>query len=336
MKHWIASLLLAGVLLSCLPLSALAEEPAPAPEAPAPEAPAAETAEAAETASEPAEDDSLLYVALGDSIAAGVGLADVVYQAAPIGLDMSPNFQGYSPDCYVSVVAEGLGLDRAHAINLGLPALMTKDMVDLLRTGAMPEMNVPAGTWYTYPEYQDYVRNADIISIEIGCNDTMVPFVVSLGEATNWKSERLANSIVSGALRDLTLENLALFWDTLQDLTLTSEETGALLQALSTGMVQKCNAGYASFSEYLPQVIDAVRELNPDAEILVVGYYNPYPWFYPWNSLFIRMNNFARQLCKDTGATFVPVPLTLTANDAHPTIWGHRYIGNQILRALGA
>ena len=51
---------------------------------------------------------------------------------------------------------------------------------------------------------------------------------------------------------------------------------------------------------------------------------------------FIKLNRFARELCEQTGATFVPVPLTSTANDAHPTIRGHKYIGNQILKALGA
>ena len=163
MKKLIACLALTGVLLASLPLGALAAEPVPpvdtapgtvlltpeetAPEAPAapetpapevpaapeetpapPEAPAPEAPAAPEEPAAPApqaeEDDSLMYVALGDSIAAGVGLKDVVYLPAQYGYDMTPNFKGYSPDCYVSVVAEGLGLDSDHAINLGLPALM--------------------------------------------------------------------------------------------------------------------------------------------------------------------------------------------------------------------
>lgn len=357
MKKLIACLALTGALLTSLPLSALAAEPvppvetapgtmllapeetapetpeAPASETPAPEAPAAPEEPAAQA--EP-EDHSLMYVALGDSIAAGVGLKDVVYLPAEIGLDMSPNFKGYSPDCYVSVVAEGLGLDRDHAINLGLPALMTKDMVELLQTGSMSEMNVPAGTYYSYPEYQEYVRQADIISIAIGCNDITVPFIVSLGEATHWKSEKLANYIVSGALRDLNLESFSLFMDAVQDLLLTPQECAALFQALTTGMYQKCTDGYANTTKYLPQVIDAVRALNPDAEILVIGYYNPMPFLIPVTNHFNKLNRFTRQLCEETGATFVPVPYTATANDFHPTIRGHKYIGNQILKALGA
>lgn len=375
MKKLIACLALTGVLLASLPLGALAAEPVPpvetapgtvlltpeetapeapaAPETPAPEVPAAPeeapappeapAPEAPASPEEPAapapqaeEDDSLMYVALGDSIAAGVGLKDVVYLPAQYGYDMTPNFKGYSPDCYVSVVAEGLGLDRDHAINLGLPALMTKDMLEMLQTGSMSGVNVLAGTYYSYPEYQEYVRQADIISIAIGCNDITVPFIVSLGEATNWKSEKLANYIVSGTLRDFTLESFSLFMDAVQELVLTPQEFSDLFQALTTGMYQKCQDGYANTTTYLPQVIAAVRELNPDAQILVIGYYNPVPLLYPVTDHFIKLNRFARELCEQTGATFVPVPLTSTANDAHPTIRGHKYIGNQILKALGA
>ena len=91
------------------------------PETPADaEASATETAKAdpdpsaAEAAvSEEKEDKQLTYVALGDSICAGVGLADVQYSArAGYSVDMVPNFKGYSPDCYVGKVAETLGLDR--------------------------------------------------------------------------------------------------------------------------------------------------------------------------------------------------------------------------------
>lgn len=162
------------------------ELPAPPAEAPVPPAPP----------SLPAEEHRFTYVALGDSITAGTGLSDFQYLPAPIGLDVRPNFEGYSADCYVSVVAQRLGLDRQHALNLGLPGLMAPDLVDMVRDGAMPHMNQPSGAYYVYPEYQDYIRNADVISIQIGANDALVPVIVSVGNATNWKSEQLANSIL--------------------------------------------------------------------------------------------------------------------------------------------
>lgn len=114
-----------------------AEETAPDAEAPAEEAPAGETADTQRT-----------YVALGDSIVSGVGLPDFKYTAAAIGMDVAANFEGYPEQCYVSLVGKGLELDRQHAINLGLPGLTTGDLVDMLRTGAMPQMNQLAGTYY--------------------------------------------------------------------------------------------------------------------------------------------------------------------------------------------
>ena len=77
-------------------------------------------------------------------------------------------------------------------------------MLDMVQNSAMPKMNQASGAYYVYPEYQEYLRKADIISIQIGSNDALVPCIVGLGEATNWKSEQLAALMVSGALRDST------------------------------------------------------------------------------------------------------------------------------------
>lgn len=78
----------------------------------------AATAAEAEVKADGTKDEQLTYVALGDSIVSGVGLADVQYSArSGYSVDMAPNFHGYSPDCYVGKVAAALGLDRDHAIN---------------------------------------------------------------------------------------------------------------------------------------------------------------------------------------------------------------------------
>ena len=86
----------------------------------------ATTEEAAPAADTPAADPQRTYVALGDSIVSGVGLPDFKYTEAAIGMDVAPNFEGYPEQCYVSLVGKGLGLDRQHAINLGLPGLTTE------------------------------------------------------------------------------------------------------------------------------------------------------------------------------------------------------------------
>ena len=162
------------------------------------DAASAATAAKAEVKADGTKDEQLTYVALGDSIVSGVGLADVQYSArSGYSVDMTPNFQGYSPNCYVGKVAAALGLDRDHAINLGLPALTAPDLADMIRYGKMPQMNMASGCEYNYPEFQDYIRKADVVSVQIGSNDAFVPCIVALGNATNWKSEQLVATMVS-------------------------------------------------------------------------------------------------------------------------------------------
>ena len=306
------------------------------------ELPAAEAAEVqqeqtavpadAQTAGEP--EPQLTYVALGDSITSGVGLADMKYNIAQIGYDLRPNFEGYSSQCYTALVGKGLGLDRQHAINLGLPSLMSPDMVDMVQSSAMPKMNQASGSYYVYPEYQEYLRKADIISIQIGSNDALVPCIVGLGEATNWKSEQLAGLMVSGALRDFNFQKLGLFLEALNRMTLTFDESRATNRLLFRGMDEICDQAYTNVTNSLPQIVASIRALNPDAKIVLLGYTNPVPLLPAWNRYFSKLNRFAKDLAAQEGLIYVDIPRTQTAADGHPTVKGHKYIAQQILNAI--
>lgn len=300
------------------------------------ELPAAEAAEVQqEQAAAPAEPEpQLTYVALGDSITSGVGLADMKYNIAQIGYDLRPNFEGYSSQCYTALVGKGLGLDRQHAINLGLPSLMSPDMVDMVQSSAMPKMNQASGSYYVYPEYQEYLRKADIISIQIGSNDALVPCIVGLGEATNWKSEQLAGLMVSGALRDFNFQKLGLFLEALNRMTLTFDESRATNRLLFRGMDEICDQAYTNVTNSLPQIVAGIRALNPDAKIVLLGYTNPVPLLPAWNRYFSKLNRFAKDLAAQEGLIYVGIPRTQTAADGHPTVKGHKYIAQQILNAI--
>ena len=306
------------------------------------ELPAAEAAEVqqeqaaapadAQTADEP--EPQLTYVALGDSITSGVGLADMKYNIAQIGYDLRPNFEGYSSQCYTALVGKGLGLDRQHAINLGLPSLMSPDMVDMVQSSAMPKMNQASGSYYVYPEYQEYLRKADIISIQIGSNDALVPCIVGLGEATNWKSEQLAGLMVSGALRDFNFQKLGLFLKALNRMVLTFDESRATNRLLFRGMDEICDQAYTNVTASLPQIVAGIRALNPDAKIVLLGYTNPVPLLPAWKRYFSKLNRFAKDLAAQEGLIYVDIPRTQTAADGHPTVKGHKYIAQQILNAI--
>ena len=286
----------------------------------------------AQTAGEP--EPQLTYVALGDSITSGVGLADMKYNIAQIGYDLRPNFEGYSSQCYTALVGKGLGLDRQHAINLGLPSLMSPDMVDMVQNSAMPKMNQASGSYYVYPEYQEYLRKADIISIQIGSNDALVPCIVGLGEATNWKSEQLAGLMVSGVLRDFNFQKLGLFLEALNRMTLTFDESRATNRLLFRGMDEICDQAYTNVTNSLPQIVAGIRALNPDAKIVLLGYTNPVPLLPAWNRYFSKLNRFAKDLAAQEGLIYVDIPRTQTAADGHPTVKGHKYIAQQILNAI--
>ena len=300
------------------------------------ELPAAEAAEVQQeqTAAPAEQEPQLTYVALGDSITSGVGLADMKYNIAQIGYDLQPNFEGYPSQCYTALVGKGLGLDRQHAINLGLPSLMSPDMVDMVQSSAMPKMNQASGSYYVYPEYQEYLRKADIISIQIGSNDALVPCIVGLGEATNWKSEQLAGLMVSGALRDFNFQKLGLFLEALNRMTLTFDESRATNRLLFRGMDEICDQAYTNVTNSLPQIVASIRALNPDAKIVLLGYTNPVPLLPAWNRYFSKLNRFAKDLAAQEGLIYVGIPRTQTAADGHPTVKGHKYIAQQILNAI--
>ena len=300
------------------------------------ELPAAEAAEVQQeqTAAPAEQEPQLTYVALGDSITSGVGLADMKYNIAQIGYDLQPNFEGYPSQCYTALVGKGLGLDRQHAINLGLPGLMSPDMLDMVQNSAMPKMNQASGAYYVYPEYQEYLRKADIISIQIGSNDALVPCIVGLGEATNWKSEQLAALMVSGALRDFNFQKLGLFLEALNRMTLTFDESRATNRLLFRGMDEICDQAYTNVTASLPQIVAGIRALNPDAKIVLLGYTNPVPLLPAWNRYFSKLNRFAKDLATQEGLIYVDIPRAQSSADGPPTVKGHQYIANQILNAL--
>ena len=207
-------------------------------------------------------------------------------------------------------------------------------MVDMVQSSAMPKMNQASGSYYVYPEYQEYLRKADIISIQIGSNDALVPCIVGLGEATNWKSEQLAGLMVSGALRDFNFQKLGLFLDALNRMTLTFDESRATNRLLFRGMDEICDQAYTNVTASLPQIVAGIRALNPDAKIVLLGYTNPVPLLPAWNRYFSKLNRFAKDLAAQEGLIYVDIPRTQTAADGHPTVKGHKYIANQILNAL--
>ena len=159
---------------------------------------------------------------------------------------------------------------------------------------------------------------------------------MALGNATNWKSEQLVATMVSGVLREPSFENLQRLNSDLSRLRLTREERKATTQLLLGGGTDAiCEQAYQDAAVNMPQVVAQLRALNPDAQIILVGYTNPVPLLPEWTQLFRRLNALGKSLAaQNENVTYVPIPFAMTATDAHPTMSGHKYIANRILRAV--
>ena len=298
-------------------------------------APAAEKPKKATSKTASENPNSFTYVALGDSICSGVGLVQMEnHGTSMMGVDVSFNFKGYPAQCYVGQLASVYNLDRDHAINLGLPALMSSDLVDLLRDGKMNGMNMLSGCEYNYPQMREYIRQADVISIQIGSNDALVPCIVGLGNATNWKTEEAASIVLSGDLR--TAGGFNALVKSLKKYKLTTAEVNATWNLLTSGMAKICNEAYPVTTANLETIVQTIRELNPDAQILLVGYTNPVPLISCWSKFFNKMNRYEKKLAAEYDLTYVAIPNTKTELDGHPTVSGHKYIARQLTKAIDA
>ena len=298
-------------------------------------APAAEKPQKATSKTASENPNSFTYVALGDSICSGVGLVQMEnHGTSMMGVDVSFNFKGYPAQCYVGQLASVYNLDRDHAINLGLPALMSSDLVDLLRDGKMNGMNMLSGCEYNYPQMREYLKQADVISIQIGSNDALVPCIVGLGNATNWKTEEAASIVLSGDLR--TAGGFNALVKSLKKYKLTTAEVNATWNLLTSGMAKICNEAYPVTTANLETIVQTIRELNPDAQIILVGYTNPVPLISCWSKFFSKMNRYEKKLAAKYDLTYVAIPNTKTELDGHPTVSGHKYIARQLTKAIDA
>ena len=248
-----------------------------------------------------AEEDPYTYVALGDSITTGVGLKDTHFSSTAKSYDVQENYHGYSKDCYVARVADALGLDRDHAVNYGMPAAMSSNILDLVRTGS---------------------------------NDTVLQLMGAMGRATNGKATKLLIPLLTGTMRELNLQTLQTLRKSLENLDLTPEELKAALKLLDSGMEEICDQTRDQTVANVEQILQELRALNPDAQIILVGYYNPLPFLPTYGRHFRLLNRSVKALAQQYGADYVSIPYTSIANDGHPTVCGHKYIARQILKTV--
>lgn len=318
MKKRLVSLLLTLALLVLPVVSAGAAQPDP-------------TLVQTQTETAEAAQHQYSYIALGDSIVAGIGLPDAVYQRNGRYYDVSGNYQGYSKDCYVARVAEGLGLSRDQTANYGMPALMSGDLLELVRTGSCQSASIN----FSLPDLRQELKHAQVITVEIGANDVLVPIMYGIASAMGGPQvfEALL-PMLEGDFRQMDASSFAALRENLDSLNITAQQRKALLKLLDSGMEEICDQTRGQTVANVEQILQELRALNPDAQIILVGYYNPLPFLPTYGRHFRLLNRSVKALAQQYGADYVSIPYTSIANDGHPTVCGHKYIARQILKAV--
>ena len=301
------------------------------------------------------------YVCIGDSIAAGYG-------------SYARDVRGFTtvPEAYHSLVAGATGatvqslahtgmrtvevrwlLDDAYSASLAannLRAMYFNGLHDILYWMEMTkdDPNDPLLARYADPESEYYVRPQVRELLAPYCDQGGYGFKQFYRD----QIERADLVTVALGLNDLFLYAMKMTASELNYLNLVTE----VLE-----FVRYMGIGESAFKTNWAPIINAIKKLNPDAEIVVVGMYNPFskvPDFYEGDlkivgnaadQMVTRLNDYMKSRASALGYRYADVTDTEIDDtvpfrdetffdrivmDCHPTEAGHRYMADQILAQL--
>lgn len=237
------------------------------------------------------------YMCVGDSIAAGCGLAR---DGKPTNFDQNAEdytkvysndyiYLGYdfaaAPNAYHSLVANELGANLLQCARSGLRAVELRYMLDgtyndydkdciwgntYFDTDGNGFTTADLDALNAYVKYSDKIKQADLISINVGSNDVFsFALNVVLRELTKDTSNPALNAI-KGYLEKTG--NIGAAFGKLIDAYQSMGKIADLTSALTTTM----NKAYMQFTVNYAAVIEKIYEINPDITIVGVGVYNPF------------------------------------------------------------
>lgn len=172
-------------------------------------------------------DTTVDYVALGDSIAAGYGLDE-------------------TENSYVDLISKELD---ARTINLAVNGMTSGQLLEKIKSG----------------KYDEVLKKADVISISIGSNDLLQPFISRVSSALGISDPNDINRGVIDDIKKRYKENPILLFSLLGELNssiINNEE----LYGFCDNFI---------FNNF-PEILSYIRGINSSAKILVNNIYNPY------------------------------------------------------------
>ena len=294
------------------------------------------------------------YVALGDSIATGMnedlGPLKVPTDAVdengePVLVEIfGSNGQGYT-DC----VARALDLTNGESyFSYAHTGLRTNEIRYMLDASYGLE-NTLAGDFNDMiealrPELLQNLKEADLITLNVGENDVFtIPMVAAVIAAL---LEQAESEQETAQLQEAQTE-------------LNEAETGAEDENPITGALGKLGPevlakfvkyfiplafeGYKSFKENFDAVLAELRVLNPDAQIVVLGMFNPLiatlkndliSALDGLDAVVTPMNTYMALTCAKYGCTFVPMTDLQIDSTLHPSNEGYQKMADRIVSTL--
>lgn len=237
------------------------------------------------------------YLCLGDSIAVGYGLSR---DGNPTKCDQTPEdlatssdnkyiFRGYdfsvAPNAYHSLVANELDANLLMCARSGIRAVELRYMLE----GVFNDYDTSLIWDNTYFDtdgngfglddldklnaqikYPEKVKQADLITINVGSNDVLsLTMVEVMAELTKDSSDPTLN-----AIKDYLEKtgNIGAAFGKLIDAYQTMGKIADLAETLTTTL----NKTYKQFTVNYKAVIDKIYEINPDVTVVALGVYNPF------------------------------------------------------------
>jgi len=239
------------------------------------------------------EDERPIYVALGDSVTAGFSLPGVNSLSL---FTLEALNAGYSEDCYVSLVGNAMNYKT---YNMAVSGLDTIGLLEILNDEdfiANPEESnfwfkkvlayvsnalYPGEALYSYNdrfldtetyETARALANAELITLNIGSNEVTNPMMKKITDIPG-----MEESGIQSLLFDALAPGLGGADETTIDLSALIEHADEILEAFSQeALYEMMDAAAAQImADYVP-IINRLEEINPNAKIVVCGFYNLY------------------------------------------------------------
>ena len=241
----------------------------------------------------------------------------------------------YWPCCYPGqtlaatmdlITIEDHYYDADYAHNFGIYSRYDMWMLDYFRC---PESVDGDGESGKVGNIRELIKRAGLIAVELGMGDVFY---------------RAFHLIEQGVFKDTSLS-----------------EAERYAKAVDV-LIEETNRGFNYWSTYYPVFIKALKDMNPDADIVILGVFNPIEGveiadelFLPVGTLFsaftATMNSMYAKWAKELGVTYVDISNVETyatqydlsladvmaevnGMSTHPTEESHAYIARRILDAL--